>query len=189
MHISVGKFSGREIEDSPERGPLTTRELTVKEQMFILIGSRIHEATVLDIHDINGMCGIESLSRGAKKVTFVGSNKKDNEIIRKNLSSLGVTKEEAEVIEGFFTSYIAELKKDDSFDVIFFEVVGIGNVGLLSKAVSHLTDRGVMIASIPLTGGFEAPNEIRGACIQESRDCEQRKVLVVTKDCSVNLSN
>lgn len=181
MHIAVGKFEGCVIEDSKTRGPLSTRELTVKEEIFNIVGSKISEAEVLDINDFNGICGIESLSRGAKKIYFVGDDLDSYRIIEKNLKKLKIN--EAVLVRENIREFLDNLKSTKKFDLIFFEVCSQSDVGMESKLVGRLTDSGFLFMTIPIFGGaFEVPKAIPGAIIQETRDCEQRVVLVIRKN-------
>jgi 16S rRNA G966 N2-methylase RsmD len=181
MHIPIGKFEGEEIRCTRDRGNLTTRELTIKEELFDIIGTRITGSTVLDINDPNGLYGIESLSRGSEKVTFIGTEKKSNQIISDNLTSLKVGKE-AVLKELSVEDYFNTIKKDEKFKIIFFEINRQEEIGTESQMVNHLTEDGLLIMIVPIMGGFQVPVSVEGAVIQESRDCEQRVVLIVSKN-------
>jgi 16S rRNA G966 N2-methylase RsmD len=184
MHISAGDFEGIELYDNPDKGELTTRELTVKEEIFTIIGSRIVDSEVLDVNDMNGIYGVESISRGAKNCIFVNNNRKSNDVISKNLVKVGFNPE-IHIQEKSAKDFVYELGDREVFRVIFFEVVRPEEIGLLSKLVTHLEEQGLIIAIIPVISGFNVPKEIPEACIQEARDCEQKTVLVINKVCEV----
>lgn len=185
MHISTGKFEGCEIKDSKSRGSLSTRELTVKEEMFAIAGSKVHEAEVLDINDFNGICGLEALSRGAKEVHFVGEDIDSYRIIEHNLKTLKA--DDATLSKESVKEYLADLNPEKKFRIIFFEVQSQSDNGLEEKLIEHLAEDGFMFMMVPVFGGgFKVPTKIEGGYIQETRDCEQRVVLVVTKACETN---
>lgn len=182
MHIPVGKFEGREIINcGKDRDILTTRELTVKEEVFDIIGTRILEGEVLDINDPSGLYGIEALSRGAQKATFLGTDERCIDAVKKNLQSVSAG-EEAEILPKTVEEYFKELKPKEKFKVIFFEIERQEEVGTESKMVHHLTDDGLLIMFVPILGGFQVPVAVEGACIQESRDCEEKVALVISKN-------
>jgi 16S rRNA G966 N2-methylase RsmD len=182
MHIPIGKFEGKEI-DCCGKGHdiLTTRELTIKEELFDIIGTRINDGEVLDINSINGLYGIESLSRGVDKVIFLGADEESNYLIAKNLKSVGAGND-AELIQKSVEDYFVGLAPKDHFKVIFFEVARQEEVGAEAKMIKHLTEDGLLIMFVSVTGGFQVPVAVEGACIQESRDCEEKVVLVISKN-------
>lgn len=185
MHISNGKFEGCEIKDSKSRGSLSTRELTIKEEMFAIAGSKVHEAEVLDVNDFNGICGLEALSRGAKEIHFVGEDIDSYRIIEENLKTLKV--DDAVLSKESIKEYLSDLKPEKRFQIIFFEVQSQSDNRLEEKLVEHLADDGFMFMIVPVFGGaFKVPTKIKGGYIQETRDCEQRIVLVITKTCETN---
>jgi len=180
MHISNGKFQGCEIKDSPTRGSLSTRELTVKEEMFNIAGSKINRSEILDINDFNGVCGIEAVSRGAKEAYFVGEDIDSYRIIEENLKTLKV--KESVLVKESPSEFLDNLSPEKKFKIIFFEVQSQSDNGLEKKLIKHLADDGFMFMIVPVFGGgFKVPQKIAGGCIQETRDCEQRVVLVITK--------
>lgn len=71
----------------------------VKQAMFNIVGPRIEGADVLDLFAGSGAIGIEALSRGAARVTFVDREPRGLAILRQNLNLLGLT-ERAHVVRG-----------------------------------------------------------------------------------------
>lgn len=71
---------------------MTTRPTMdrAREAIFQILGD-LTGARVLDVYAGTGAMGIEALSRGALHATFVESDKRAAEAIRKNLEHLGVT--------------------------------------------------------------------------------------------------
>jgi 16S rRNA (guanine966-N2)-methyltransferase len=113
--VTGGFLRGREImsPESSETHPMGSRE-----RLAILnsIGPDINGAAILDLFAGTGALGIESLSRGAKSVTFVEKHHKTAEILRKNLKVLGVEKS-ALVLEKDVKA--AQLSND--FDYVFID--------------------------------------------------------------------
>ena len=62
----------------------------VREALFSILGTRIPGSRFLDLYAGTGAVGIEALSRGATIVTFVESDPKAVQIMRKNLTACGM---------------------------------------------------------------------------------------------------
>ena len=79
MRISGGKLKGRSIivGDAKQLRPTTS---LVREAMFSSLSSRgaIEGAAVLDLYCGSGLLGIEALSRGASRASFVDIDRKSN---------------------------------------------------------------------------------------------------------------
>ena len=95
MRIISGSLKGRKINFYKS---LKTRPLkdSVKENIFNilkhsnLINIEIENSNVLDLYSGCGSFGIESLSRGAKKVTFIDQDLKASNILKENVPAWSV---------------------------------------------------------------------------------------------------
>ena len=87
MKIIAGKFKGRIIEMPDSIRPTSDK---VREALFEILKARIEGAQFLDLYCGSGAIGIEALSRGAKKITFVDNDHGCISILKKNLSKLGL---------------------------------------------------------------------------------------------------
>ena len=87
MRIIAGSHRGRRIAAPKGR---TTRPTSdrVRENAFNLIGP-VDDADVIDLYAGSGALGLEALSRGAARVTFVESDRDACRVIDANLDSLG----------------------------------------------------------------------------------------------------
>jgi len=74
---------------SAPRGIRPTQGL-VREAIFDLLGARVVDAVVIDLFAGSGALGIEALSRGAGRATFVDLDERAVQVIRGNLESLGL---------------------------------------------------------------------------------------------------
>lgn len=85
----AGTARGRRIEAPPgsDTRPTTDR---VREAVFNSLGSMdaVSGSTCLDLFAGSGALGIEALSRGAAHVTFVESDRRTADVIRRNLATL-----------------------------------------------------------------------------------------------------
>ncbi|MCX5654664.1 MAG: 16S rRNA (guanine(966)-N(2))-methyltransferase RsmD [Planctomycetota bacterium] len=92
MRIIAGIHRTRQI-DAPEG--LTTRPMTdrVRENLFNLLGDTVGGATVLDLFCGSGALGLEALSRGAARGTFVDADLAAVNVVEANCRRLGLEKQ------------------------------------------------------------------------------------------------
>lgn len=120
MRVIAGLYKRRLLE-APS-GTEITRPTSdrVKESLFNILAPEIEGASVLDLFAGSGALGIEALSRGAKHVTFVESNKLALTSIHKNLASLKIPAEEFSIIPKNVEDFLTSIKKiKETFDIIF----------------------------------------------------------------------
>ena len=122
MRIISGIFKGKLIDFLKNS---TTRPLkdSVKEGIFnvlehsSLIDVRIKNSNILDLYSGVGSFGLECISRGAKKVTFIEKDKNAVNILKKNLIQLSISNK-SEVINDKIEGVLKERKKD-KFSIFF----------------------------------------------------------------------
>jgi 16S rRNA (guanine966-N2)-methyltransferase len=122
MRVIAGEVGGHRLK-SP-RG-LATRPTAarVRESIFSRLSARIDfaERSVLDLFAGSGALGIEALSRGAKRVTFVDSSRAAQRAIKNNLRALGFS-ERAEVMRLSVYDAMARMKeRAETFDLVFMD--------------------------------------------------------------------
>ena len=124
MRIISGKLKGKTLSFLKS---LTTRPLkdSVKESIFNiithsnLININLKNSNILDLYSGIGSFGLECVSRGAEKITFVEKDKNVVEILKKNLLNLNIKKNVNVVvdeIENFLKNNLSE-----KFEVIFLD--------------------------------------------------------------------
>ena len=116
MRVISGKYRGHHLVsfNADHIRPTTDR---VKETMFNIVQSYVPDAQVLDLFSGTGSLGIEALSRGAAKVTFVEKSKKSLQILDKNLEKLKVD-EPHQIIQKDVLSFL-KTYAGPAFDLIF----------------------------------------------------------------------
>ena len=89
IRIIGGTAKGRRLQMVPGEGtrPISDR---AKESLFNLLGADIEGGEVLDLFSGTGSVGIEALSRGARRATFVESDRLAVNTIQANLKLAGV---------------------------------------------------------------------------------------------------
>jgi 16S rRNA (guanine(966)-N(2))-methyltransferase RsmD len=97
MRVIAGQFRSRKLAAVPGTATRPTSD-RLRETLFNVIGPRVAESVWLDLYAGTGAVGIEAISRGAREVHFVESDKKAARVIRENLLSLQI-EDGAEVLE------------------------------------------------------------------------------------------
>ena len=89
MRIIAGRAGGRRIRapEGMDTRPATDR---VREAVFSSIGGWVVGANVLDLYAGSGSFGLEALSRGAEKATFVESARKALAALMSNVEAVGL---------------------------------------------------------------------------------------------------
>ncbi len=118
MRIIAGKFKGKKLSSFELNSTRPTSDM-VRESLFNILYS-VDNKTFLDLFSGTGAVGLEAISRGAKKVVFVDSNKTAINLIAKNVKSCGAIN--AEIL---FLDYLKALQKlnaqNEQFDVVFLD--------------------------------------------------------------------
>src|SRR5437773_8468965 len=89
MRVVTGEAKGRRL-----KGPKTigTRPIIerVKQALFNILSVHVEDARFLDLFAGTGSVGIEALSRGAARATFIEMNHKVLALVRENLQITGL---------------------------------------------------------------------------------------------------
>ncbi len=87
--VVAGTLGGRRLAVPRSAGTRPTSD-RVREALFSTLGTRVPDATVLDLFAGTGALGIEALSRGAASATFVERDRRVAAVLRRNLADLGL---------------------------------------------------------------------------------------------------
>ena len=117
MRVISGTARGRRLKELPgmETRPTTDK---VKESLFNIIQFDIEGRDVLDLFGGTGQLGIEALSRGAARCTFVDTNRQAAAIIRENVAAVGVG-DRAVVQQGDGLAFLTGCR--EKYDLIFMD--------------------------------------------------------------------
>ncbi|WP_457569222.1 16S rRNA (guanine(966)-N(2))-methyltransferase RsmD [Desulfurobacterium sp.] len=162
MRIIGGKYKGRRLYSLPKRKdtkllrPTTDR---VKESVFSILDEYLEGTKFLDLFAGTGNVGIEALSRGAKEVVFVESDRRFCDLIKKNLKSLGVSPDRYRII---CDDYVKALKKlgnsGAKFDFIYadppYEKGYYTKIVNLVKNLDLLDENGLLMLEEPKKNPF-----------------------------------
>jgi 16S rRNA (guanine(966)-N(2))-methyltransferase RsmD len=90
LRIIAGSLKGRRLKPPTWDGVRPTSD-KLRETLFNILAPRIAGANVMDGYAGTGALGIEALSRGAARVTFVDADRRAQALIADNLALCGVT--------------------------------------------------------------------------------------------------
>ena len=120
MKITSGKFKYRNIEVPQGIRPTTEK---VREAVFSMIMQWLPDAEVLDLFAGSGAMGLEALSRGAARCTFVESSRQNQRILISNIDNCGAG-ELAAVIGKDYAAALSEVAAKGSgikFDAVIID--------------------------------------------------------------------
>ena len=87
MYVVAGRLKSRRLHTI--KG-LRVVEARVRKALYSILNDSIGDSTILDLFAGAGSLGIEALSWGARKTVFVDINKNSLNLVKRNLSSLGL---------------------------------------------------------------------------------------------------
>jgi len=149
---------------------LDTRPTTdrVKESIFNIIQSYIPCENVLDLFAGSGALGIEALSRGCRKCTFVDNNKYSFDLVKLNTEKAKIS----DKADFYKTDSISFLNScSEKFDIIFLDPPY--NKGFLCKSFDVIADKeilkgdGIIVAETEYGG--EIPENSAFKCIKSAK--------------------
>jgi len=125
MRIISGKFRGKKIFPPKDLKTRPLKDLT-KESIFNIICHsnklevNLKNSNILDLFSGIGSFGIECLSRGVSKVTFVENYDPALEVLKKNLHNLKSIKN-YEIFQENIDNGVDFLNQKNKFDIIFLD--------------------------------------------------------------------
>ena len=145
MRVITGTARGRRLKEPTglETRPTTDR---VKEGIFSSIQFEIEGRRVLDLFGGTGQLGIEALSRGAERCTFVDLRKEAAAVIRENVKTCGF-ESQGKVVQGDGIAFLTGCR--EKFDLVFLDPPY--GAGMLEKAleaiakIDIMTENGIIV--------------------------------------------
>ena len=119
MRIITGTAKGKKLFTLEGEATRPTSE-RIKGAIFSAIQFDIEGRRVLDLFAGSGQMGLEALSRGATKATFIDSSRDAMEIVKKNA---GITKftDDSKFIVSDSVNYIRKMAGKDKYDLVFID--------------------------------------------------------------------
>jgi 16S rRNA (guanine(966)-N(2))-methyltransferase RsmD len=115
MRVIGGEFRSRRLKSLPGSATRPTPD-RLRETLFDVLATRVRDCVFLDIYAGTGAVGIEALSRGARRCFFIEKNRAASELIRENITALGL-QNRAEI----FTSKLAPVLERVRADIAFLD--------------------------------------------------------------------
>ena len=125
MRVISGSLKGKKILEPKDNKTRPLKDLA-KESIFNIIehsnkfDAQLIDSNILDLFSGVGSFGIECLSRGSKKVVFIENYSGVVKILKKNLTSLKLTKN-YEILESDIYSDNILSNLNNKFDIIFLD--------------------------------------------------------------------
>ena len=149
MRVVGGKWGGVPLESPEGRGvtrPTTDRNREAMASMILSArGLNIEGSSVLDAFAGSGAMGIELLSRGAARCTFIDQDARAAARVRRNLAKVGAEKGAYAVLRGD-ACQLAERGRiaGAPFDVVFLDPPYALSAGVVSAMLKHLVAQGAL---------------------------------------------
>ena len=120
MRITGGSCRGRVLK-TPSGDRVRPTSDKVRQALFNILAGRIDGVVVLDLFAGSGSLGLEALSRGAARATFVEKDRRTLEVIRENVTDLGLA-DRATLRSFDVLAAPAPLRGiDGPFDIVFLD--------------------------------------------------------------------
>ncbi len=141
MRVISGSLKGRSINFIKNSNTRPLKD-NVRESIFnvlkhsSVIKTKIENSNILDLYSGIGSFGIESISRGAKKVTFIDKNTEAINVLRGNLNQLSIlnkSKIHDDKIENILTKQVKEKYNIFFLDPPFSDYEFLNNLKLIKK--------------------------------------------------------
>ena len=138
MRVITGTARGRRLRELPgmETRPTTDK---VKESIFNIVQFDVEGRNVLDLFGGTGQMGIEALSRGAERCTFVDLRKEAAAVIRENVKTCGF-ESRGKVVQGDGIAFLTGCR--EKVDLVFLDPPYAS--GLLERALEVIAKIDIM---------------------------------------------
>ena len=113
MRVIGGEFRSRALKSVPGLDVRPTPD-RLREALFNVLAPHISGAVFADLYAGTGAVGIEALSRGASKATFVEQNRAALAVLRQNVKALGL-EARADVRQGGASALLGTIDADIVF--------------------------------------------------------------------------
>ena len=119
MRIITGSAKGKKLVSLEGDATRSTSE-RIKEAIFSSIQFDVEGRRVLDLFAGSGQMGLEALSRGASKATFIDLSREAMEIVRQNAKLTGFF-DKSHFLVSDWRNYIRKASGREQFDLVFVD--------------------------------------------------------------------
>jgi 16S rRNA (guanine966-N2)-methyltransferase len=168
MRVIAGRLRGRRLR-APRGAHVRPTSDRVREATFAMLAS-VEGAVVLDLFAGTGALGIEALSRGAARVTFVERDRAVAGVLRENLDALQLGPDLAQIrVCDALQALQAARERDEKYDLIFIDPPYRGAGAWSGKLAEALPPLLAPDARIVVESDRRAPLELDGALERDRR--------------------
>ncbi|MCD7730840.1 MAG: 16S rRNA (guanine(966)-N(2))-methyltransferase RsmD [Oscillospiraceae bacterium] len=172
MRVITGTARGRRLQTLEGNDVRPTYD-KVKEAVFSIVHFDIEGSNVLDLFSGSGQLGIEAISRGASKCTFVDISQKSVKITNENIKTCGF-EDKASVLNTDSIGYLRTCRL--VFDLAFLDPPY--RKGIIEEALplleAHMSQRGIAVCEHEV--GLALPDEV--GRLKKSRTYKYGKIEV-----------
>ena len=119
MRIITGKAKGIPLKTLEGEATRPTGE-KVKEAIFSAIQFDLEDRSFLDLFAGSGQMGLEALSRGARRATFIDESREAMEIVKANAKKTGFF-DASHFLVSDYRNYLRKAKGGERFDIVFID--------------------------------------------------------------------
>ena len=119
MRIITGSAKGKKLITLEGEATRPTSE-RIKEAIFSSIQFEVEGRVVLDLFAGSGQMGLEALSRGAQRATFIDSSREAMEIVKQNSKTTGFF-EKCHYLVSDWRNYIRKASGREQYDLVFVD--------------------------------------------------------------------
>ena len=153
MRIITGSAKGKKLVSLEGDATRPTSE-RIKEAVFSSIQFDVEGRRVLDLFAGSGQMGLEALSRGAAKATFIDSSREAMEIVKQNVRITGFS-DLCHYLVSDWRNYIRKASGREQYDLVFVDPPYA--MECCADAANYLAEKGLIIpgAIVVLESGEE----------------------------------
>jgi 16S rRNA (guanine966-N2)-methyltransferase len=175
VRISGGEARGTKLRVPKGARPASER---VRQAVFSSIGDSVRDARVLDLYCGSGAYGLEALSRGATRATFVDSDARAMEACGANAEASGlgpVTRLRRSPVEAYLRR---QASRDAPFDLVFVDPPYASDAvsSLLGPLEAQVVPGGLIV--VESRRSDETPPGSPGLELQDDRRYGDTRILV-----------
>lgn len=160
MYIIGGKLKGKKLASCKSRSIRPAMAL-IRKSIFDTVQNFIQDANVLDLCAGSGILGIEALSRDAKRLTLIDSDRESIKLIKKNLELCNLN---AKIVHGNIPKVLNKIK-EEKFDLIFLDPP-YGSSLFIKETLNKIQDyemldkKGLILIESELKSNYKLPEKL-----------------------------
>ena len=189
MRVSGGRWCGRNLA-APKTDEVRPTQDRVREALFSMLLNEVPGCSFLDLFAGSGSVGIEALSRGAARATFVEMDPRHLAVLTKNLALVLPDASEraacAETVRADAYAWISTAARGRRFDVAYcdppYALGAEKGYGAMLKTLAEcdvVRPGGLFVAEMKCE---QSPEEVEGWTLCRDRRYGQTRVAVYLRD-------